>query len=57
MEKYKISILTNSKGMLEFIRVSNYNNFFTSLDKEWEDLDKLIVSDDCIEYDFEIIRG
>ena len=56
MEKYKISILTDSRGMLEFTRKSNYNNFFTSLDKEWEDLDNLIVSNDCIEYDFEIIK-
>lgn len=56
MTKYKITIIDCHRGETIFYRESGYSNFFAALDDDLSDIWDIISSDDCYEYDWEVIK-
>lgn len=57
MTKYKITITEGyPEEVFIYFRESKFDNFFTALSNDLLDIDFIIQSEDCIEYDWEVIK-
>lgn len=53
MTEYKITIIDSFYDTFIYTRQSKYDNFFTALEHDLKDIEEIICSDGCIEYDWE----